>query len=285
MASQSQSQSQPSLFFSVSDKRRQTTSSGQRPRQAHRRTPTCSFCKEQGHMVNDREGNTACPKLLATECRYCHKTGHILSHCPLLKNKQEGGGSCQRPQRQQQESHQPRETSDTIRFSAAFTRLANETARSTSTPAPGRRPRPAPLATSSRFAALVDDSDEESDAPSLPSGPGPRPAQPQQTRGAWGTGRLSMRSRVSPKVMPVMKDGTPVPTAPAKKAVSFRIENDFANEEEEVPQTPPPTPTVIPTVTPVDFKAFLGDVSDAWADEEEKESSDVEEDTTITDGW
>ena len=147
MASQSQSQSQPSLFFSVSDKRRQSISSAQRPRQAHRAKIICSFCKEEGHMVNDREGNTACPKLLATECCYCHKTGHILSHCPLLKNKQGGGGSCQRPQRQprqEQESNKPRETNDTIRFSPAFTRLANETARSTSTPAPGRRPRPAP---------------------------------------------------------------------------------------------------------------------------------------------
>ena len=126
MAAQSQSQSQSSLFFSVSDK---SSSSGRRPqdrRKATARKVFCSFCKEEGHMVNDRYGKTACPKLLATECRYCHQKGHILSHCPLLKDKNSRRVA---PEQQQEQKQDQKHTSNsraspTERFSPAFLRIA-----------------------------------------------------------------------------------------------------------------------------------------------------------------
>lgn len=38
------------------------------------------------HAIKNRDGDVCCPILKATECRYCHKTGHTLAHCEL-RNK------------------------------------------------------------------------------------------------------------------------------------------------------------------------------------------------------
>lgn len=38
------------------------------------------------HSIKNRDGEVCCPVLKATECRYCHKTGHTLAHCEL-RNK------------------------------------------------------------------------------------------------------------------------------------------------------------------------------------------------------
>ena len=60
------------------------------------RTPCCAVCRDAGlpdfntHWVRDRPGgNVVCPYLLGLECRYCHAKGHMPSHCPQLKKKNE----------------------------------------------------------------------------------------------------------------------------------------------------------------------------------------------------
>lgn len=244
-------------------------------------------------MVNDRQGKTACPKLLNTECRYCHQKGHILSHCPMLKEKNSRRVAPeQQPEQQQKQDtkSQPRR-SPTARFSPAFLRIAATEMKTTNTPAPGNSPPRRPLKTNSRFSALADDSDSESDDETTQKSL-LNPSRAQQLRGAWASGRPTMRRKVSTKVVPVTSDHIPVKQAPplvptpAKKKVTFSLEDDFADEN-EVPPTPPPTPSPTSTVTPVvDFNAFLGDVADAWADEEDKDSSDTEEAVEdVTDVW
>ena len=60
--------------------------------------PFCKFCKDAGktqreftsHYTKDKPGKggkVVCPTILGNECRYCHKTGHAKSHCPVLKAK------------------------------------------------------------------------------------------------------------------------------------------------------------------------------------------------------
>ena len=308
MASQSQPQSQSSLFFSVSDK---SSSSGRRPqdrRKATARKVFCSFCKEEGHMVNDRYGKTVCPKLLATECRYCHQKGHILSHCPLLKDKNSRRVAPEQQQEQEQKQTSNSRASPTARFSPAFLRVAASEMQSTKTPAPGNSPPRRPLKTRSRFAALVDDSDSDSENEDEPAQPTsttvPRISiSPKKVIGAWMNGRPTQRKvfpKVSTKVIPVTSEQIPVkqappspPASPTKKKVSFNIEDDFAHDE-PTPSAPvapaAPSPAVAPaapsTLNAVDFSSFLGDVADAWADEEEKDSTDSEEVTEdIADVW
>lgn len=251
-------------------------------------------------MVNDRHGKTACPKLLATECRYCHQKGHILSHCPLLKekNSRRVAPEQQQEKKQDKSSSSKSRASPTARFSPAFLRVAASEMLTTATPAPGNSPPRRPLKTRSRFAALVDESDSDDETSPTTSGNIPRTtSSPKKVIGAWANGRPTER-KISTKVMPVTKEQIPVKQAPpcpppTKKKVSFKVEDDFAQEEPTpsapvAPAAPEPsvskaTPAAINTV---DFQSFLGDVADAWADEEEKEvsdSEDVAED--ITDGW
>ena len=58
--------------------------------------PYCKVCHDAGkpesdytsHWVKDFTGNTICPTLLNTECRYCYKLGHTAKFCDVLaKNK------------------------------------------------------------------------------------------------------------------------------------------------------------------------------------------------------
>lgn len=56
------------------------------------RTPHCKVCQDAGkpydtHWVKDRNGNTTCPTLLNTECRYCYKLGHTAKYCDILAKK------------------------------------------------------------------------------------------------------------------------------------------------------------------------------------------------------
>jgi len=60
--------------------------------------PYCKVCHDAGkpeseyrnHWVKDRNGNTICPTLLSTKCRYCSKLGHTAKFCgELAKNKKE----------------------------------------------------------------------------------------------------------------------------------------------------------------------------------------------------
>lgn len=59
--------------------------------------PFCKVCRDAGkpendyssHWVKDRSGKTVCPTLLATQCRYCKKFGHIAKYCSvIIKNDQ-----------------------------------------------------------------------------------------------------------------------------------------------------------------------------------------------------
>lgn len=57
--------------------------------------PYCKVCYDVGrseseytsHWVKDLAGNTICPTLLDTECRYCFKLGHTAKFCDVLANK------------------------------------------------------------------------------------------------------------------------------------------------------------------------------------------------------
>jgi hypothetical protein len=62
------------------------------------RTPFCKVCHDAGkpksaytsHFVKDSpgpNGKVVCPFLLSLNCRYCHESGHTVSHCQKLKDK------------------------------------------------------------------------------------------------------------------------------------------------------------------------------------------------------
>jgi hypothetical protein len=59
---------------------------------ATNKRPYCKVCHDAGkpeseystHWVKDVSGNTTCPTLLNTECRYCHKLGHTAKFCDVL---------------------------------------------------------------------------------------------------------------------------------------------------------------------------------------------------------
>ena len=59
------------------------------------KAPFCRVCFDTGkceamftsHYVNDvpgKKGVVVCPTLLALECRYCKRTGHTVSRCPMI---------------------------------------------------------------------------------------------------------------------------------------------------------------------------------------------------------
>ena len=61
------------------------------------KSPFCKVCYDTGkhetlytsHYVNDvpgKKGVVVCPTLLALECRYCKKTGHTVSRCPMISD-------------------------------------------------------------------------------------------------------------------------------------------------------------------------------------------------------
>lgn len=43
-----------------------------------------SHCIRESSDVNSK---LVCPTLLALECRYCHKAGHTIKYCPIIKDK------------------------------------------------------------------------------------------------------------------------------------------------------------------------------------------------------
>ncbi len=67
-------------------------------KQVKNKTPFCKICFDfnrpekdyTSHWVKDKpgpDGKVTCPYLLNMECRYCHEKGHLLSNCPILKQK------------------------------------------------------------------------------------------------------------------------------------------------------------------------------------------------------
>ena len=69
--------------------RKQTTKS-QTSKKQH-----CSVCYDakkpesvySTHWVKDTTGRVCCPTLLSQECRFCHKKGHTVKHCAVLKEE------------------------------------------------------------------------------------------------------------------------------------------------------------------------------------------------------
>ena len=53
----------------------------------------CKVCKDTGktereytsHCVKSKTGQTTCPVLLSSICKYCCKKGHLMSYCPNMK--------------------------------------------------------------------------------------------------------------------------------------------------------------------------------------------------------
>lgn len=71
-------------------------------RQKKQHSKFCKVCFDAGkseaeytnHFVRSKQAKDApvvCPTLLALECNYCHKHGHTIGYCPMLKNQQHDG--------------------------------------------------------------------------------------------------------------------------------------------------------------------------------------------------
>ena len=67
-------------------------------KQVKNKTPFCKICFDfnrpeaeyTSHWVKDKagpDGKVTCPYLLNMECRYCHEKGHLISNCPIIKQK------------------------------------------------------------------------------------------------------------------------------------------------------------------------------------------------------
>ena len=50
-------------------------------------------------------GRVVCPTLLSSECRYCHETGHIKTHCPKLAEKAHNQRRYQKQRALQERKH------------------------------------------------------------------------------------------------------------------------------------------------------------------------------------
>jgi hypothetical protein len=77
-------------------------------REQQKPKPFCKVCRDAGktesvytsHYVKSKEGIVTCPTLKNVTCRYCHKNGHTVSHCQVLKTQN------QQPQKQIQKQIQ-----------------------------------------------------------------------------------------------------------------------------------------------------------------------------------
>jgi hypothetical protein len=58
----------------------------------------CKVCQDAGkpesiytshnvRQTQDKSAPVTCPTLLAQECRYCHKQGHSIKYCPIIKEQ------------------------------------------------------------------------------------------------------------------------------------------------------------------------------------------------------
>lgn len=95
----------------------QYKNNGSASKQATTNKYFCKVCQDAGkaesiytsHNVRQTQDKTApvtCPTLLAQECRYCHKQGHSIKYCPIIKDQND---------RKEQYQHKEAQTQQPIR--------------------------------------------------------------------------------------------------------------------------------------------------------------------------
>jgi len=210
----------------------------------------CKFCKDAGktqreftsHYPKDKpgkDGKVVCPTILSNECRYCHKTGHAKSHCPVLKAKNSrkrmtGGANRWR--------RRPRQTESNLK---GWVMTA------------GRQQNPRPVATVKRndssnpFAALSEQDDTPRKVVALP-----KVVQPKVAGGSWATKPDLTKEAIQQRL--------------ANKKQELAVEEQL--KEDEVEMTP--LLSVKEAYAHIQkIPTYIG----AWADAVDNESDDEEE--------
>lgn len=131
------------------------------------RKPCCKVCKDAGrseseygsHWPKDSDGKTVCPTLLAQDCRYCGEAGHTVKYCKVLERD-----NANKEKRQKQEERLRRIQ-------------AHEVA---------SKPKSlAAVATTGRFAMLMDDDSDESPRCAEKKAPAPQKEEFPALSGSW----------------------------------------------------------------------------------------------------
>ena len=163
--------------------------------------PFCKICKAAGksvteytsHFVKDRpgpNGRVVCPTLLSSECRYCHETGHIKTHCPKLAEKAHNQRRYQKQRALQERKHRAVER---IRAQVESAQVASMTVRPQVTFTQAR--------SNSSFAAIAMD-DDSSDDECCQAHAGPAICKPKALTGAWSMGSAAVMVAQPMKPMP-----------------------------------------------------------------------------------
>ena len=153
------------------------------PRSSNRRnqvvykppTPYCSFCAKAGddadpwgHWRTDRAGKITCPRLLATECKFCGKTGHTAKFCGerAFKEKEEKLAERKRQQQDLEGGQLWMASTSRARPPARIAAGSNSELHNASAVMPG-----------GRFGVLL--CEESEPAEPEPAEPEPEPAEPE----------------------------------------------------------------------------------------------------------
>jgi hypothetical protein len=70
----------------------------------------CKVCQDAGkpesiytshnvRQTQDKSAPVTCPTLLAQECRYCHKQGHSIKYCPIIKEQNDRNQQYKQPEK------------------------------------------------------------------------------------------------------------------------------------------------------------------------------------------
>jgi len=189
---------------------------GKRRPQSKQRKPFCKVCFDSGkteqeytnHYLKDKpgpNGKVICPTLLATECRYCHDSGHFKSHCPILAERK--ASSVYAPS--MQTSFMSDETFERIKEAEANITIRQRHIKQK--PAQIKRQ-------TNTFSAL--ESDDEDD---VKVSAGPAVAAPKPVQGQWTTALVSATS----------SDDT---LFALKRAHTVKAETDIAADKESAEQ-------------------------------------------------
>ena len=262
----------------------------------------CPICKSSGKSVEeytshfvresrDPDSRVVCPVLLASECRYCGKKGHMKSHCHLLKRRNEKRNSDRTISR----AYQPDKTKKTFQDVATFHVAANRKGNSSRKFREWQKKHSSSIVSDvktvsdkSRFAVLDCDFDGETDEvlqsqrmPSIGSKPLPSPLP---------YGKMMKRVSEAKPVAVAVPEAKPVavvvqkPHAKTiKKAVTFSkrdeiveevkdsFNDDFNDDFNDSPIVDKKETETATTNGSSLFKDFLADVADSWCDEVDDE--------------